>query len=149
MHYSDSQIERIGIAQFVRCLYREKIKIAVPDIDDGIDLIAYVDRDASHFRAVPLQLKCYRQFGFITDKKYLPIHGLKIAYLWHVENERSPRVFLMDYRDAETIVDAHGWSRDKDGKYTRTKHTRPLEKALVPYECNAFRPVLFPNSANC
>ncbi len=145
MPYTDAQIERIGTAYFLRRLYREDIKVARPDIDDGVALVAYLDREAHGFRAVPLQLKCYRHFGFAIDQKYLPIHGLKIAYLWHVDEEREPRIFLMDYSHAEAIVDSRGWTRDSRGRYARTDHTQTLEESLRPFEHAVLRTVLFPN----
>jgi len=145
MPYTDPQIERIGTACLLRLLYRENIKAAFPDIDDGVDIIAYIDREPGGFDATPLQLKCYREFGFLTDTKYMHIKGLKIAYIWHVDDHLKRRIFLMDYHQAEEIVNVNKWTR-KNGRFVYTNYTTVLEKALAPYERPSLRPALFPSS---
>ena len=112
-NYSTAQIERIGTARSVARLYQENIKVSYPDIDDGVDLIAYVDqKEDGNFRAVPLQIKCYSAAGFNSDKKYLLVADLIIAYVWHATDGESLRVFCLPYELVEEKVDNKGWSRN-------------------------------------
>ena len=144
MRYTDSQIERIGTARFAERLYRENIKVSYPDIDDGVDIIVYQDRPATNkFRAVPIQLKCYRQSGFYTDTKYLGISDLFIVYLWNVTEDANLRMFCMPYGAAEEIVSEKKWKRDKKGRVAKSSETRPLRDSLAIYETNVLHTSLF------
>jgi len=138
MKYTDAQIERLGTAYLTKRLYQENIKVSIPDIDDGVDLIIYQDGLKTGFRATPLQLKCYRNYGFSTDRKYLEISNLHIVYIWHVENNSALRIFVLKYDEAERIVTERRWTRDSKGRYIRTKHTKPLEDSLRPFETKLF-----------
>ncbi len=138
MELSSHQIEKIGEAYVAEKLYREGIKFARPDIDEGIDLIVYTDCVDEGFRALPLQLKSFSGEEFFTDQKYLKIPDLYIVYLWNVGTELQTRAFGMPYSEAEKIVDDHGWSR-KNGRYVRTRGTSTLHNALVPFEIKSWR----------
>jgi hypothetical protein len=133
MPFSKPQLERIGTAFIAEQLYREGLKLAWPDIDEGIDLIVYSD-DAKSFRAIPLQIKAFSREEFYTDQKYLRIPDLRIVYLWHVGTEQPIRAFGMPYREAEQIVDQRKWTRDKRGRCTRTSGTTTLTNAIIPFE---------------
>jgi hypothetical protein len=144
MKYTDAQIERIGTARFVERLYRENIKVSYPDIDDGVDIIAYQDRiSIGDFRAVPIQLKCYRQSGFYTDEKYFSIANLFIVYLWNVTDDANFRMFCMPYEKAEQIVNSRSWKRDDKGRCAKSSETGPLLASITTYETTSLYVSLF------
>lgn len=145
MAYTKPQIERIGTAHLIAELYKEGIKIAFPDIDDGVDLIAYTDSVTTGFRSVPIQIKCFSGSGFSSNKSYLKTPSLKIAYIWNVGKSVGPRFFLMPYESAEEIVSSKKWSR-KAGRYARTSSSSVLEAALEE-QCptgTSLKTILFP-----
>ena len=134
MSIEKKRLERLGMAYVAECLYAENIFFAQPDIDAGIDFIAYRHRPSLAFSAVPVQLKAFSDEEFLTDRKYLEIDGLYIVYLWHVGTDTPIRAFGMPYPDAEKIVDEQGWSRDAKGRYARTSRSDSLRNALAPKE---------------
>jgi hypothetical protein len=104
----------MGFAWLISALEEEKIMVAFPERDSGIDLIAYQTDD--RFRAVPIQVKTSSKRGFYTNKKYLKINGLKIVYIWNLARTEEIEAFALNYPDAERIVDVQGRSR-KNGIY--------------------------------
>lgn len=145
MAFTKPQIERIGTAHLIAELYKEGIKIAFPDIDDGVDLIAYVDSVATGFRSVPIQIKCFSGTGFSSNETYLKTPCLKIAYIWNVDKPIGPKIFLMPYESAEKIVSSKKWTR-KAGRYARTSNSSVLGAALEE-QCppgTSLKTILFP-----
>jgi len=126
-----NHIERIGTAYLATRLYDAHIKVSYPDIDDGIDMIAYLDDLERGFKSVPIQLKCSSVAGFSTDQKYLNKPNLKIAYIWNLDNSEQPKcLYLLDYTEAENIVDHISYSRDQKGRFSTSKPSRQLLDAL-------------------
>ena len=135
---SKHQLERTGTAFIAEQLYREGLKLAWPDIDEGIDLLVYSYDSDMIFRAIPLQVKALSREAFYTDRKHSRIPDLRIVYLWHVGTEKPIRVFGMLYNEAEQIVDNQEWTRNK-GTYARTRGSPTLSNALVPFEIRSCR----------
>jgi len=144
MSLSKRQLEKIGTAFIAEQCYREGLRIAYPDIDDGVDLIIFRISEQGNFDAVPIQIKAFSTESFYTDKKYLEIPKLFIIYLWYVGSGKQIRSFGMLYEEAEKIVDKNHWSR-KDGKYAYTRGSETLRNALVPFEIKSWKMLLFGN----
>lgn len=138
----ERRVERLGLVYLVNQLEAEHICVASPEFDSGIDFIAYISKDTTHFHAVPVQLKASTKNGFYTNQKYLQIMGLKIVYLWNVsDNLAQIKAFSLPYTEAEDIVDVQNRSR-KDGVYF-TQSSRRLFQALQQYEVTTWRKALF------
>lgn len=142
MNLSKRQIEKVGVAYVVEQLYREGLRFAMPDIDDGIDFIVYDHGESVPFRAVPVQLKAFSREEFYSDKKYLRIQGLFIVYLWNVGSGRPVQAFGMPYLEAEKIVDRRGYSRSK-GIYAITGGSGPIRDAMRPFKVHNWRQLFF------
>jgi hypothetical protein len=142
MTFSKKQLEKLGTAYIVEQLYREGLRIALPDIDDGVDLIVYDQGESRPFISVPVQIKAFSNEEFFSDEKYLRIDGLFIVYLWHVGTGQAVQAFGMRYCEAEKIVDQHGWSRNK-GRYVITRGTQSLRDALQPFAVDCWRKLFF------
>ena len=116
------------------------IRLAFPEFDSGIDVIAYFTD--GRFLSAPVQLKSSTQQGFYTNKKYLQIPDLRIVYLWHVGLDLTKiRAFCLPYHKAEEIVDVQKRSR-KDGVYFTQASKHLLEK-LNLFEVTSWMDSLF------
>lgn len=142
MPLSKKQLEKMGIAYIAERLYREGLRFAIPDIDDGIDLIVYNRAEDNQFASVPVQMKAFSDEEFYSDKKYLNINGLFMVYLWHVGTNKPIRAFGMEYAEVEKIVDQRGWTRH-NGVYAITRGTNPLRDALHPFEIANWNKLFF------
>lgn len=142
MKLSKKQLEKIGTAYVAEHLYREGLRFALPDIDDGIDLIVYNFAEDSQFTSVPVQLKAFSDEEFYSDKKYLKINGLFMVYLWYVGTEKPVKAFGMKYTEVEKIVDQKSWSRH-NGVYAITRGTNPLRDILRPFEIKNWSKLFF------
>ena len=56
MELSKRQTEKVGMAYVAERLYRDGLRFAVPDIDDGIDFIVYDQAVDRPFSSIPVQL---------------------------------------------------------------------------------------------
>ena len=142
MPLSKKQLEKMGISYVAECLYREDLRFAVPDIDDGIDLIVYNRAEDNHFAAVPLQLKAFSDEEFYSDEKYLRINGLFMIYLWFVGTKTPIRAFGMKYAEVEKIVNNRAWTRH-NGVYARTTGSNTLREAMHPFEIRNWHNLFF------
>ena len=68
------QIERLGMAYLADKLSSAGIRLAFPEFDSEIDVVAYLTDGP--FLSAPVQLKASTQQGFYTNKKYLQIPDL-------------------------------------------------------------------------
>lgn len=136
---SNFTVERIAIAWLVSSLEKNGVRAAFPELDTGIDLIAF--EDEFRFRAVPIQVKSFSDEGFYTNRKYLKKPGLKIVYLWHLTNFDRIVAFCLPYEQAEAIVDNQKRSR-KNGIYY-TKATSRIKEALEPFLVHDWKVALF------
>ena len=132
-------IERLGIAWLITDLEKQGIRVAFPEKDTGIDLIAF--EDTGCFRAAPIQVKAFSSEAFYTNRKYLRKADLRIVYLWNVQRLDKVSAFCLLYSHAEKIVDAQDRSR-KDGVYY-TKASKRIRDALAPYLVQDWKTALF------
>jgi hypothetical protein len=128
------QKELIGTALFEVALLRQGFEIAQPRRDRGIDLIVFVDKPGSPFRALPLQLKVATRQAFNLDKKYDSIPGLVLAYVWVLDGQ-EPEYYLMTFAEAEALL---GEARDTDswrlkGQYAISTLDNSRRQQMQPY----------------
>lgn len=132
-------IELIGRHRLASELLRAGLEVALPARDRGVDLIAYVDVDqnAQRFVARPIQMKVASRRSFGIWRKYLKIHDLIFAFVWHLDGVGTPETYALTCSEAIEIGEKMGWT----GKASWTKHggygtTNPGEKLLdhlAPY----------------
>lgn len=126
---------------------RAGIEIARPERDRGIDLIAYVDRDAriGSFRACPIQMKAATGEVFSLDPKYAQFPGLLLAYVWNLGDPAYTKCFALTYPEALNVATTMGWTkteswrtggRHKKRGYSTTRPSQRLRDLLRPYEMN-------------
>lgn len=128
----------IGRNLLVTTLMQAGVEVARPERDRGIDLIAYLDRDAGRpFVACPIQMKATRSRSFLISKRWEDFDRLLIAYVWHVEQPQESRIYCLSYVQALGIARDAGWldaSAWKDkGYYVSTKPSKAIELRLEPH----------------
>lgn len=137
---NDSQVvEILGRNRLINELLLAGIEVAIPVRDKGVDLIAFVERNAKvqNFAAFPIQLKASSTRGFGLDKKYSRIANLIIAYVWHVDSEGECATYALTYPEALQIADELGWTKTSSwekGTYVSTSPSRKLCELLEPFK---------------
>src|ERR1700681_4201880 len=106
-------VELAGRSWLASELLRSGIEVARPERDRGVDLIAYVDRDArvGNFVACPIQMKAATNAVFSLDPKYAGFPGLVLAYVWNVGNPSYTKCYALTYAEALTVGRKMGWTR--------------------------------------
>lgn len=110
------------------------IEVAMPVRDHGIDLIAYVDKDA--FVARPLQLKVSSKSSFSIDTKYEKFPDLVLVYMWNVDSVEDVEIYALTYDEARAVGEALGWTKTKswaNGQYVTSSPSQELVVALQQY----------------
>jgi hypothetical protein len=110
---ADTQlVELAGRNWLASQLQSAKIEVARPERDRGIDLIAYLDRDAQagQFVARPIQMKAATAECFSLDPKYEKFHQLLLVYIWNLRDPSKTTCFALSYKDAERIAVEMGWT---------------------------------------
>jgi hypothetical protein len=113
---SDTQlVELAGRNWLASQLQRARVEVARPERDRGIDLIAYLDRDADagQFIACPIQMKAATKACFSLDPKYQKFCQLLLVYIWNLGNPSETTCFALTYKEAETVA--------KTMRYTETR----------------------------
>jgi len=133
-----SSCEFLGTFRFIEKLLSEGLAVAKPFVDDGVDLIVYADRKPliDHFAAVPIQLKCYSESGFVVDEKYKKIEGLFITYIWYSGDHSKLRIYVLPYSVADSLAKRKNgvpFKRAK-GRYTTTNVPAHVREKLKRYE---------------
>lgn len=132
-------LELVGRHRLASELLAAGLEVAMPSRDRGVDLIAYVDVDASldRFVARPIQLKAASRRMFNLLRKYERINGLLLAYVWHVDGTEPPETYALTYPEAFDIAETMGWTRTASwtagGGYGTTRPSSRLVSALQPY----------------
>lgn len=110
------QVELIGRSKLEARLIQHGFEVARPHRDRGIDLIAYRDREAGHFAAVPIQMKASSGTRFGAWRKFGNTDDLIVVYIWHVLSDQ-PRFFVLTAREAIALIPKSskhgGWSWPK------------------------------------
>jgi hypothetical protein len=132
-------IELVGRHRLASDLLIAGLEVALPSRDRGVDLIAYLDLDPDlgRFVARPIQLKAASQRSFGIWRKYLKIHDLIIAYVWHVDGTQGPETYALTCSEAAAIAEEMGWTstsswRD-EGVYTTNMPSSKLCQLLKPH----------------
>lgn len=131
----DSQtVEILGRNWLVNRLVEDGLEVARPERDHGVDLIVYLDLEASGtFVARPIQLKAATTASFAIDRKYERIRDLLIAYVWLAEDAG----FALSYPEAVAVGDEMGYTATGSwldgGKYSTTTPSQRLRELLTPY----------------
>ncbi|EIP96367.1 hypothetical protein OpiT1DRAFT_00782 [Opitutaceae bacterium TAV1] len=133
-----SSCEFLGTFRFIEKLLSEGLAVAKPLVDDGVDLIVYADRKPliDRFAAVPIQLKCYSEDGFIVDEKYGKIEGLFIAYIWFSGDHSKLKIYVLPYSVADALAkkrNGEPFKRTK-GIFTTTSVPAHVKDKLRAYE---------------
>ena len=124
----DSQtIELIGRHRLASELLQAGLEVAAPLRDRGVDLIAYadIDKQVRRFVARPIQMKAASQRSFGIWQKYLKIHDLIFAFVWHLDGRGEPETYALTASEAIAVADAMEWTKTqswvRDGAYTTTR----------------------------
>jgi hypothetical protein len=143
----DSQtIELIGQDRLAGELLRAGLEVAFPARDRGVDLIAYADLDTNLDRFVgkPIQMKAAFRRSFGIWKKYLKIHDLILAFVWHLDGKQDSETYALTCDEAFTVGEAMGWNNTNswtiNGGYSTT---RPIAKLCGLLDPNRMTPDLW------
>jgi hypothetical protein len=140
-------VELEGRNWLANALLRSGIEVARPERDRGIDLIAYVDKDAriGTFVACPIQMKAATDASFSLDQKYAKFPGLVLAYVWHLGNPPNTTCYALTYNEALDIAHKMGWTTTESWttggntgrrRFSTTRPSKPLCNLLAEYEMN-------------
>jgi hypothetical protein len=132
-------IELMGRHRLAAELLQAGLEVAEPSRDRGVDLIAYadMDRQIGRFVARPIQMKAASRRSFGIWRKYLKIHDLVFAFVWHLDRQAKPETYALTSAEANEIGREMGWTRSASwknrGGYVTTKPGDKLLGLLVPY----------------
>ena len=142
----DTQVvELIGRHRLVADLLADKLEVAMPLRDRGIDLIAYADlsHQVTRFVARPIQMKSFTTRGFGVDRKFDRFADLIIAYVWNVGEPAQAVTYAMSYSESLGIAEAMKWIETNTwrdtGKYVTTSPSQQLLSLLEPFKMIAGR----------
>jgi hypothetical protein len=132
-------IELIGQHRLASDLLQAGLEVAFPARDRGVDLIAYadLDRQLGRFVARPIQMKAASKRSFGIWKKYLKIHDLIVAFVWHLDGLQGPETYALTCAEAVAVGEMMGWTRTaswcEKGGYSTTKPGQDLCERLQPF----------------
>jgi hypothetical protein len=136
---SDSQlVEILGRNKLVSDLLRARIEVAIPQRDNGIDLIAFVvDREVGLFKSKPIQMKAATNKSFLIERKYEKLPELIMAYIWNVQTYEDSTTYAMTYADCLLIAEHMGWTETnawrQGNRYSTQAPSEKLIKLLQPH----------------
>ena len=134
-------VEIIGRNYLVSMLVRDRLEVARPERDRGVDLIAYLDleKTGGSLTACPIQLKATTRSSFSLFQKYTKFSLLLLAYVWHVQNPNEACAYALSYPEAFTVADQMGWTGTPSwvkAGYSTTNPSKKLMVLLEPYLMN-------------
>ena len=115
-------------------LFRAGLEVARPEIDYGIDLIAYREQESFVF---PIQMKSATDEVFSIDSKYGRLPRLTLVYVWYVRDSSRTKCFALTFKEAIAIADAMGYTKTESwrkGSYVTNAPSEHLKQLLAPYE---------------
>lgn len=136
---SESQlVEILGRNKLVSDLLRAGIEVAIPQRDNGIDLIAFVvNKEDGLFKSKPIQMKAATKQSFLINKKYEKLPDLIMVYVWNVQTYEKSTTYAMTYKNCLKIAIQMGWTQtqswSKDHKYFIKTPPKRLIDLLSPY----------------
>lgn len=144
-------VELRGRHRLLEALALDRIEVALPVRDRGVDLIVYDDADArsGSFRAWPVQLKASSLRSFAIDKKYARCPHLFLVYVWCLARAGHEEIYALRYSEAVEVGNAMGYTQTSSwidkGKYVSTRPSRKLLTHLAPFRMIAgnWRKLLF------
>jgi hypothetical protein len=92
----------------VNQLFAAGIEVAIPMRDRGIDLVAYIDRDARSYVSRPIQLRAFRKEGIKLDRKHAAFPGLILALVCFIDDPKRTAIYALPYREAVQVIDERG-----------------------------------------
>ena len=132
------QIGLIGKHILIANLFAANLEVAEPLRDRGLDLIAFRDgMDGGEFEACPIQLKTASAATFNLDEKYDHFPGLRIVYVWGVEQPANASLYALTYQQAKSILVDMKFAKsptwENTGKYAQTRPSKELKNKLKDY----------------
>jgi hypothetical protein len=136
----DTQVvELLGRQRLMGELLHDRLEVAVPARDHGIDLIAYADLSphVEQFTARPIQMKASSKSAFSVATKYIRLADLIMAYVWHLDTVQSAVSYAMPYAEAVKVAEEMGWTKtaswQEGGGYSTSSPPKRLLALLEPY----------------
>ena len=131
-------VELLGRQRLIAELVRDRLEVALPVRDRGVDLIAYADlsRQVSTFAARPIQMKASTAAGFGVYGKYERVADLILAFVWHLETPDAAVTYALTHPQVVAVAETLGWTKTKsweEGKYITTKPSKELVALLEPH----------------
>jgi hypothetical protein len=129
------RVEAAGLAYLKLRLLQAGYEVAVPDFDNGIDLIAFQEPTEVRpaFKAWPIQLKSATAASFGVHSKYQS-RDIYYAFVWNVFS--TPELFILSYQEALIILGekkANTPSFRVHGAYDTTSPSREIKRDLEPF----------------
>jgi hypothetical protein len=128
------QVEVLGRSALIAALVTDGLEIAQSERDAGIDLLAYTHRP---WRVVPIQMKAASGEVFSIDRKYEPLQGLVMAYVWNARSAETVELYALPWTAAVAVADDLGWtatqSWEAGGKYSTSRPSARVRRALAPH----------------
>jgi hypothetical protein len=132
-------VEPAGRNWLIGELFRAGFDVARPELDRGIDLIAYHHLDGKR-SYLPIQIKAAADASFSLESKYQKIPGLTMVYVWGLRDYAHTKCFALSFAQAFRIMKERAHTRTNSWKKGRYSTTRPseVERALLaPFEMNS------------
>jgi hypothetical protein len=123
-------IEMLGRNHLITQLIEDRVNVAIPLWDQGVDLVAYYQGEG-RLVARPLQLKVAELSRWGVYKKYKDIPGLLMVYVWNVKS--NVQIYAMNYTEAECLLSIGPKDHAQSNSYKKDKgsyHTVPSQKLL-------------------
>jgi hypothetical protein len=129
------RVEAAGLAYLKLRLLQAGYEVAVPDFDNGIDLIAFQEPTEARpaFKAWPIQLKAATSTSFGVHAKYQN-RDIYYAFVWNVFS--TPVLFILSYQEALSILGqkkASTHSFRVGGSYDTTNPSAKIRSDLEPF----------------
>ncbi len=131
---STKVVEIAGRNWLVAQLLGRRFQVATPEVDLGIDLIAFREVGAAGIRALPLQLKCSSKEEFSLDAKYAG-RGIPLVFVWNVF--AHPVAYMMTFEEALDVVGERAAPTDsfaKKGYYRRSAVSKVQREKLATFQ---------------
>jgi hypothetical protein len=128
------QVEILGRAALTAALVADDLEVAIPERDEGIDLIVFT---VEPWRVRPVQMKASTGAVFSVDKKYERVEGLVMTYVWNARPGGEPEFYAMPWARAVEIAHMLGWTQTASwttkGRYATSRPPARVREALATH----------------